>query len=348
MKTVPIIFIVLMLWPVRLLSQTDTKTVITGKIIDAETGGALDKAIVYLANTALGNSSGKDGLFKISFVPRGEYQMVISRVGYERQTLTVKIEKTDSLYYAITLHPQPIRTNEIEVLGERPKELKLRYGGMLFPKDKPKMYCVYSPVSAVPVGVFYSDSAYYMYSLETTVIDSQKFIRLWLLYKNQSNTPYSFDSKECVKLHMTGTQHSYTDIKPLPPSTVYAITDSFGTIASMRQTVGKSIINLAIQRSKFMLQMGYFISSDLLEPKPIEDWSLSGTMYGVYRRSVAYGVLDSYMVHPGASVNGYIYFSFPGGDAESLASGYFDPLEYVYQIEIMTQTGSKFLEFEPR
>ena len=218
MKITRMMLLLLMLLPIGVLSQTEFKAVISGKVTDSETGAPLDKVIVYLTNTSFGNSSGKDGAFKISFVPRGEYQLVVSRVGYERKYISFRINNSDSLYYEVKLQPRPISTNEVEVLGERPKEMKLRYGGKLFPKNNPNMYCVFSPVSPVPIGVFYSDSAYYMYSLETTVIDSQKFIRLWLLYKNQSKNPYHFNAMNCVKLHMEGSQHTYSDIRPLSTS----------------------------------------------------------------------------------------------------------------------------------
>jgi hypothetical protein len=338
---VQVLSIILFLFPVRLLTQPENNSVITGQVIDSDNGNVLDKVIVYLANTPLGNSSDKDGKFRISFIPKGEYQLIISRVGYERKNISVKIANSDSLFYEIKLQQRPISTGEIEVLGERPKEL--RYGGMLFPKDNPHMYCVYSPVSEIPVGVFYTDSAFYMYSLETTFIDSQKFIRLWLLYKNQSHAAYHLNPMECVKLHIQGKHRSYTNIPPIPPSTITALTESIGTVKAISATVGKSITNLAIQRAKFIAQMGSLVGAPYdFHTQPLEDWTLSGRMFGTFRRSLNSGVMERYVVDPECSVNGYIYFSFPE------ATNYAETLEYLYRFEIMTQTGSKFIEFVPR
>jgi hypothetical protein len=213
---------------------------------------------------------------------------------------------------------------------------------MLFPKNNPNMYCVYTPVSEIPIGVFYSDSGFYMYSLETTFIDSQRFVRLWLLYKNESHSTYHLDPMESVKLHIQGQRQSYANIRPIPPTTVYAITDSNGTISSIVASIGKSVTNLAIQRAKFIAEMGYIGLPPIFNTQPLEDWSLSGRMFGTFRRSINYGVMERYAVEPECSVNGYIYFSFPEG------IDFAESLRYLYQIEIMTQTGSKFIEFVPR
>jgi hypothetical protein len=117
--------LLLALIPSVLSAQSENRHTITGKITDAETGNILDKAIVYLANTSFGNSSGKDGTFKISYIPKGEFQLIVSRVGYERKNIPVNTEYSDSLYFDIKLQPRPVKTNEVEVLADRPEELKV-------------------------------------------------------------------------------------------------------------------------------------------------------------------------------------------------------------------------------
>jgi hypothetical protein len=338
-----------------LFAQQRPKAVVTGTIIDSETNNPLENAIVFLANTPIGTSSANDGTFRIAYVPVGDYQMVISRVGYERELVNLDMTKPESLYFEIKLQPKPVRTKEVEVVGKRP-------GGMMpesytfFPKESPNTYCVYGAGSSTPIGIFFSDSAFYMYALDTAIVDSEKYIRLWLLYKNLSQTPYDLDPMKCAKLHMHGKLYSYKEILPASSSKMLVSLDNENLKKEANERIGKILSAFAtIQTSSADLEE-YFIrwapnpgAFAWVHGKfgPSTKGSLSADLDTIFSTSLNSGVLRKYEIYPNNSVHGYIYFPFPGLNWKATASGFPEAAEYAYTIEIITQNGSKLIEFVP-
>ena len=103
-------------------AQQETGRVITGSVSDAETGLALENVNVYLSMTMIGTSTSASGAFRLANVPAGLYDMVISRVGYERQMIAVKAVRSESLHYDIRLHVLTLQAGEVQIVGEDPKE----------------------------------------------------------------------------------------------------------------------------------------------------------------------------------------------------------------------------------
>ena len=341
-----------------LFAQLQVGSVIRGSVADAENGKPIENAIVFFTNSYIGTSTTQDGEFILGMVPPGEYEMVISRIGYERQTVSLRAAKPESLYYSIKLNPRPITTNEIEVSARPSDQGKRSLEGLLFPKQENDAYCIYAPVTSIPIGVFFTDSAFYMYSLETTVIDSEKYIRLWLLYKNLSDAPYDLNPLHCVKLHMRGPKYSYSDIPPDPPSAIHEAVGTLQTVKTITEAIGKPLQALTVMRAKFIVQMKRFDNSAgstytrLDDPDPLDaqrpyEGTLSPMLYRMFSISVNAGILKRYRVDPGACVNGYIYFPFPGIQWSTTESRFSPVFNYVYQIELATQCGKKTIEFIP-
>lgn len=108
----------------ELSAQEDLKTIVTGKISDEETGELLENVNVFLSFTTIGTSTANDGSFKLTNIPIGVFDLVISRVGYERRIITLRVFEPDSLHYEIKLKPQMFQTNEVEIVAESPAEWK--------------------------------------------------------------------------------------------------------------------------------------------------------------------------------------------------------------------------------
>jgi len=72
---------------------------VTGKIIDLYTKKPIVKASVFLSNTTVGSSSGEDGSYTLSNVKPGQYDMVISAVGYETFYRTINVNKNLDIPY---------------------------------------------------------------------------------------------------------------------------------------------------------------------------------------------------------------------------------------------------------
>jgi hypothetical protein len=101
------------------LAQTDPGGTIAGRVVNAETGEPLENVNVFLSFTTIGTSTDSIGVFTLTGVPVGEYDLIASRVGYERQVIAARFLRTDSLHYDIRLKPRVLQTAEVEVTAER-------------------------------------------------------------------------------------------------------------------------------------------------------------------------------------------------------------------------------------
>ena len=94
---------------------------ITGKVIDIYNKQPIAKASVFLSNTTVGGSTGEDGSFTLNNVKSGQYDMVISAVGYETVQRTIII--TGLLNVPFTeLTPKTIALNAVVVKPDPERE----------------------------------------------------------------------------------------------------------------------------------------------------------------------------------------------------------------------------------
>ncbi len=98
--------------------------IIRGRLTDVQSGAPLAGANVFLANTTLGTTTGKDGCFIISNAPFGSYDIVFSYVGYETEERSLSAYKSGELRYDISLKPKEISLSEVTVTGAVPEDWK--------------------------------------------------------------------------------------------------------------------------------------------------------------------------------------------------------------------------------
>ncbi|MFH0991037.1 MAG: carboxypeptidase-like regulatory domain-containing protein [bacterium] len=118
-----IFFLVLFIQDIR-GQQRSGDRIIKGRVTSSETGEALPNAIVYLNNTTIGTSSKPDGTFMIDRIPPGEYTLIISLVGFERQSRAVSLQSTTMLETNVQLKPKQIIIGEREIIGGDAAEWK--------------------------------------------------------------------------------------------------------------------------------------------------------------------------------------------------------------------------------
>jgi hypothetical protein len=97
---------------------------IKGKVTSSETGEALIGAIVFLNNTTIGTSTKNDGSFLIDNIPSGEYDVVFSLVGFERQSRHLSTYGTATTEMDAALKPKPVSVTTQEVIGGDASEWK--------------------------------------------------------------------------------------------------------------------------------------------------------------------------------------------------------------------------------
>ncbi|MBI4810523.1 MAG: carboxypeptidase-like regulatory domain-containing protein [Ignavibacteriales bacterium] len=326
---------------------------ITGRVSDAETGYPLDNVVVFLANTPFGTLAGNNGKFALTDILSGDYELVISRIGYERQMISLQIKDVDSLYYDIELRPQPVRTEGVEVLAERPDAMKPSLN-LFFPQASDDAYCVYGTGNSLPIGILFTDSALYMYLLEPTIVDSAKYIRMWLLYKNLSGMPYNFNPNTNIKLSMQGQKSSYRDISAVLPQNIQRIIKNEDAVTTSEEVIGRQIQHTAVLHKKALDRERSFLGGNL-SPEQYAHYLANDIIRGpisgiavdnIFSGCTNVGILKKYTVFPGNSVHGYIYFPFPGLNWKATGEWFYEAAQYEYELEIITPNGSKKIEFK--
>ncbi len=92
---------------------------ISGIVFDKETGNPLIGANVYLENTSFGAATDEDGTFFIENIPPGEYTVVVSYIGYAKQTAYITLEANDKIKLKFPLQPSLMDLDAIIVTGSR-------------------------------------------------------------------------------------------------------------------------------------------------------------------------------------------------------------------------------------
>lgn len=171
-------------------------------------------------------------------------------------------------------------------------------------------------VNGVPIGAVASDSAFIMVSLEFVTIGRAEYMRLWLLYENEGNTPLLLEPLSAVTLGVTSGRDSCDGIVPESPTQLAKRVSNEAAKSMILQAIGGALEALSVQPTRITGPLGEEIlkvddTDEKLER--IRDRSSAGirntaVYYDVFRRSVTTGILRRNTVFPGQSVNGYIYF----------------------------------------
>lgn len=94
---------------------------IKGVLIDAETKDPLPFATVFLSNTTFGSVTDLKGVFSLTNIPTGEYELVVSFLGYQTVQRQVLVEKGKLLLLELIMTPELIDLKENVVEDKRDK-----------------------------------------------------------------------------------------------------------------------------------------------------------------------------------------------------------------------------------
>lgn len=102
--------LVVFCFPLMLFAQGT----ISGKVVRIDSKGPLSKASVFLGNSSYGTSTNDDGTFTLNNVKPGQYELIVSMVGFEEKTQTVLVSK-DPVKLTIEMFPQITELHEVIV-----------------------------------------------------------------------------------------------------------------------------------------------------------------------------------------------------------------------------------------
>lgn len=101
----------LLLAPARLLAQIN----VLGKVTDITTHKPIENASVIISNSTIGNRTAADGSFILKGVKPGQYDLVVSIVGYETYHVNLAVNDSNVTIPSIELLPKSITLNEVVV-----------------------------------------------------------------------------------------------------------------------------------------------------------------------------------------------------------------------------------------
>ncbi len=104
--------IFLIIFNISLAAQSGN---LTGKVTDEN--GVLPSVNVFILNTNLGAGTDESGNYKITGIPKGEYKVRLSAVGYETKVIDVIIFPNKTTELNITLNQTVVEIQSVEVTG---------------------------------------------------------------------------------------------------------------------------------------------------------------------------------------------------------------------------------------
>jgi hypothetical protein len=91
---------------------------VSGRVLDALSKAPVASANVFLASTSIGTTTREQGTFLISQLPQGSYDLVVSCIGYETYTRTIRSGDLP-LNLQVELKPKTQTLREVVVSSDR-------------------------------------------------------------------------------------------------------------------------------------------------------------------------------------------------------------------------------------
>ena len=105
-------------------SQDNNKCKISGKVFDSKTKKPMGDVNVYLAGTLHGSTTDANGDFSISKIPIGNYNLVVSRIGYEPVVISIMLFDETPIEKTFYLKEKVYDIDEVTVNAEEPDKWK--------------------------------------------------------------------------------------------------------------------------------------------------------------------------------------------------------------------------------
>ncbi len=94
-------------------AQSPGYTMIEGRIFNSDTGEPLMEAHVFLSGTKIGTITNPAGRFRLTRVPAGNHRLVVSIIGYGRESMQIEASANETLNLSIGLPPVVYQLGEI-------------------------------------------------------------------------------------------------------------------------------------------------------------------------------------------------------------------------------------------
>ena len=198
-------------------------------------------------------------------------------------------------------------------------------------------------------------------SLEPVEVAGDIYMRLWVLYKNDSDEAVMFDPGSFGTLSTERTSGRVEVANAESPTRILDSITAEENAKVIAQIFGGALLAASRQSPSNSDADNYYIEQNEVHNAAA---SIEGTerWYGIYKTSVDSGILRRNTVFPGTSINGFIYYPFAwsrkpgrGGDFSVTpkgmrylsASEYKISKEFRHQLEFRVGQDSRVLLFSP-
>jgi outer membrane receptor protein involved in Fe transport len=97
--------------------QAQSTSTLKGSIINAKTDASISDANIVIAGTNFGTSSDWNGMFKFSHVPTGNYNLIITVIGFKKKSISVRLPQKNNKLLRIFLQPEVKEIGDINIIG---------------------------------------------------------------------------------------------------------------------------------------------------------------------------------------------------------------------------------------
>jgi len=108
----------------NLQGQTGFKFVIKGSVVDKENDSPLEGASIYFAETTIGAMAEKNGHYLLEVRKPGNYELIVSMIGYEIQKKDFSIDKEGEITLNFKMVSKEMNMKAVEVEGQEQDEWK--------------------------------------------------------------------------------------------------------------------------------------------------------------------------------------------------------------------------------
>ncbi|GMQ80682.1 MAG: carboxypeptidase-like regulatory domain-containing protein [Rhodothermia bacterium] len=112
--------------PGRAHAQPNTVVILTGQVLDGETGDPLIGANVFIAASLMGTTTDSDGRYRLARVPTGAHRLYVSMLGFEPSFRDLLLRESRVYTFDFTLEPAVLEIGEIIIEAERDDKWKDR------------------------------------------------------------------------------------------------------------------------------------------------------------------------------------------------------------------------------
>lgn len=112
----PSLFIFLAILSSNAFTQDINKAIISGRVVNFNTGQPISYVNVFLSNTTKGSTTNDKGYFTIRGIPAfSSYELVVSMMGFEVQTKQIQLTEPETITINFRLRPTVIPMKEVVI-----------------------------------------------------------------------------------------------------------------------------------------------------------------------------------------------------------------------------------------